>query len=186
MKITSNEIRRLGETQNVEFKKSLSLQKEAFVSLCGMINTNNAKGMVFFGVEPDNSICGIEPGNFDTAQKSLIQNIRNKFDPRIICSVEMLECDDKSLILLQAERNPEVAYHEYDGKAYIREGTSNRQLSYEEKQILLTKRNRDKHNGPWKCDRCGSVVGMLMSIVITDQGVKKSYDCECGGQYWPI
>jgi hypothetical protein len=88
--------------------------------------------------------------------------------------------------LLQAERNREVAYHEYDGKAYIREGSSNRQLSYAEKQQLMTSRNRDKHTGPWKCDRCGTVVGMLMSIVITDQGVSKSYDCECGGQYWPM
>jgi predicted HTH transcriptional regulator len=186
MKIASDEIRRLGETQSVEFKKSLSLQKEAFESLCGMVNTNNAKGKVIFGVTPDNSICGIEPGNLDTVQKSLVQSIRNKFDPPIICSVEILECDDKSLILLQAERNRAVAYHEYDGKAYIREGSSNRQLSYAEKQQLMTSRNRDKHTGPWKCDRCGSVVGMLMSIVITDQGVSKSYDCECGGQYWPM
>jgi ATP-dependent DNA helicase RecG len=186
MKTTSDDIRRLGETQSVEFKKSLSLQKEALEALCGMINTSNAKGKVIFGVAPDNSICGIEPGNFDTVQKSLVQSIRNKFDPPIICSVEILECDGKSLILLQAERNREVAYHEYDGKAYIREGSSNRQLSYAEKQQLMTSRNRDKHTGPWKCDRCGSVVGMLMSMIITDQGATKSYDCECGGQYWPM
>jgi predicted HTH transcriptional regulator len=151
-----------------------------------MINTNYAKGKVLFGVAPDNSICGIEPGNLDTAQKSLVQNIRNRFDPPIMCSIEILECDDKSLILLEAERNLEVPYHEYDGRAYIREGSSNRQLSYAEKQQLLTKRNRDKHNGPWKCDRCGAIVGMLISMEITDQGVKKSYDCECGGQFWPM
>jgi len=186
MKITSDEIRNLYETQSLEFKKSLSLQKEALKSLCSMINTDSAKGMVLFGVAPDYSICGIEPGNLDKAQISLGQKCQQKFDPPIITNIEILECEDKSLLLLKAERSTGVAYHEYDGRAYIREGSSNRLLSFLEKQQLLSRRNRDKHNGPWKCDHCGSTVGMLSSIVITDQGVKKSYICKCGGQFWPL
>lgn len=184
--ITSNEIYSLCETQSLEIKKSLSLQKEAFKSLCGMINTDSAKGMVLFGVAPDYSIFGIEPGNLDKAQISLGQKIRQKFDPSIIPNIEILDCEGKYLLLLQAERSTGVAYHEYDGRTYIREGSSNRQLSFPEKQQLFSRRNRDKHNGPWKCDHCGSVVGTLVSIVHTDQGVKKSYICKCDGQFWPI
>jgi predicted HTH transcriptional regulator len=185
MQITPEEIQKLGERQTVEFKKSLSLQKEAMEALCGMINTDNGTGIVLFGVAPDGSIVGIEPGNLDSAQKSLAQTVRQKFDPPIICSIEIVECAGKSLVLLKADRAANVSYHEYDGRAYIREGSSKRQLSFNEKQHLSKKRNRGQHNGPWRCSRCGSFVGMLSSIVITDEGIKKSYDCPCGGEFWP-
>lgn len=185
-KVTRGEIRELGETQSIEFKKSLSLQREALEALCGMVNSHDAKGTVLSGVAPDFTISGIEPGNMDSAQRSLIQTVRQKFDPTIISSVEILECEEKYLLLLRAERAPGVAYHEYDGRAYIREGSTKRQLSYEEKQQLSLKRNRDRHNGPWRCNRCGSIVGTLMSMVVGDQGVTKSYDCDCGGEFWPL
>lgn len=63
MKINSDEIRRLGETQTVELKKSLSLQREALEALCGMINSDSATGTVIFGVSPDGNICGVEEGS---------------------------------------------------------------------------------------------------------------------------
>ncbi len=186
MKIELAEIKKLFETQSVELKKSLSLQKEAFESLCAMINTDYARGKVLFGISPDLDICGIEPGNLDSAQKSLVENLRHKFDPPIIADIELLEYNNVRLLLLQAERSMGVAYHEYDGRAFIREGSSNRQLSYEEKQQISRKRNRDRYNGPWKCDRCGSIVGMLSSLELTESGIRKTYNCSCGGEYWPL
>lgn len=186
MYITSIEIRRLGETQRIEYKKSLSLQKEANETLYDTINTDHAKGGVLFGVEPDGTICGIEPGNMGSAQKSLVGHVNQKFEPQGICNIEILDCEGKFLIYFQAERNPEVPHHEYDGRAYIREGSSRRQLSYEEKRQLAIWRDRDRYNGPWRCDHCGAIVGALNSIVITDQGVRKTYSCSCGGEYWPF
>jgi predicted HTH transcriptional regulator len=186
MEISKADIVKLGETQAVEFKKSLSLQREAMEALCGMINTDYGKGKVVFGVDPNNAILGIESGNLDTAQRSLIALIREKFDPKIICNIQVFLCEGKTLLLVEAERNREIPYHEYDGRAYIREGTSRRQLSFAEKQQLSRRRNRELHNGPWKCDRCGAVVGMLFSMIVDDQGVRKSYKCDCGGQFWPI
>ena len=185
MQIDLDEIRKLGETQKVEFKKSLSLRREALEALCGMINSDNAKGKVFFGVSPDGSIEWVEEGNLDSAQKNLVQHIRDKFEPPIICSIEVLQCEGKTLLLLEADRAPGVSYHEYDGRAFIREGSTRRQLSYDEKRQLSKKRDRDQHNGPWKCDRCGSFVGMLVSIELTEYGMKKNYKCNCGGEYWP-
>ena len=184
-KINSEEIKRLGETQTVEFKKSLALQKEAMEALCGMINADSATGTVIFGISPDSSISGIEPGNLDSAQKSLAQTVRQKFDPPLICSIEVLECDGKQLIALKADRATGVPYHECDGRAYIREGSSRRQLGLAEKQRLNAKRNRDQHNGPWKCDRCGSLAGTLSSFTLTDQGMVKTYSHTCGGEWWP-
>ena len=57
--MSSDEIRRLGEEQTVEFKQSLSLRKEGMEALCGMINTDDAHGTIFFGVSPDGGIKGI-------------------------------------------------------------------------------------------------------------------------------
>ena len=185
MKMSSEEIRKLGEIQTTEFKKSLSLQKEAMEALCGMVNSDNGTGTVLFGVSPDGSITGIEPGNLDSAQKTLAQAIRQKFDPAIICSIEIVECEGKHLIMLKANRSVGVAYHEYDGRAYIREGSTRRLLTYDEKQRLLKRRNRDQHNGPWKCDRCGAFAGAISIIQLTDQGPRKSYKHTCGGEYWP-
>jgi predicted HTH transcriptional regulator len=186
MRIDPEEIRKLGETQTVEFKKSLSLQKEAFKALCGMINSDSATGTVLFGISPDRSIAGIEAGNLDSVQKTLAQNVHQGFDPTIIPRITVLECEDKHLIHLEADRAIGVPYHEYDGRAYIREGSTTRQLSYDEKRQLAKKRDRDQHSGPWKCERCGGVVGTLISMTITDEDVYKSYACDCGGEFWPI
>lgn len=175
-----------GESQTTEFKKSLSLKKEAFESLCGMVNSDYAKGLVIFGISPTNDIIGIEPGNLDSSQLSLTRHIRQKFEPPLICSIEVIPVQDKFLIIISAKRLPQVPYHEYDSRAFIREGTSTRKLKLAEKINLQKIRNREQHNGPWKCDRCGTIVNMLASIVLTDRGAHKSFKCHCGGEFWPL
>lgn len=185
LKESLQDILKRGESQLVEFKKSLSLTNEALKSLCGMINTDAAQGIVVFGVASNGTISGIEPGNLDNAQRTLSQRIRSKFDPPITASIETVEYSGSNLVLLSAKRDTQTPYHEFDGRAFIREGTTTRQLSLAEKHALVRRRNRDQHNGPWKCDKCGSLVGMLISYAITDQGMVRSYTCSCGGEYWP-
>jgi ATP-dependent DNA helicase RecG len=173
-----------GETQSIEFKKSLSLMKEGCKALCGMLNTDIGSGTVLFGVSPTNDVVGIGD-NLDSAQKTLAQHIQQKFGPSIVCSIEIKEQDGKNVLILSAKRPNDVCYYEYDGRAFVKEGSTKRQLSYQEKESLLYRRNRANYNGPWKCDRCGSIVGMLVSMVITEKGPQKSYKCNCGGEYWP-
>ena len=186
MKISLKEIQGLIEGQTIEFKKSLSLRKEALEALCGMINADAAKGKILFGVSPNGSVSGIEPGNLDTAQKTLVQHINQKFAPPIICAIDIIECNGMNVIILEASRAAGIAYYEYDGRAYIREGSTTRQLSYEEKQSLLKKQDRSQHHGPWKCNQCGRLVGVLHQFDITDQGMKRTYHCDCGGEFWPV
>jgi predicted HTH transcriptional regulator len=150
-----------------------------------MVNADAAQGTVVFGIAPNGDPIGVEPGDLDKAQRSLSQTISSKFDPRLQCTIFVCEFEGKRFVVISADRNREVPYHEFDGRAYIREGTVTRQLGLAEKNSLQRKRNRDLHQGPWKCDRCGSWVGMLMSIAVTDQGVRKTYKCRCGGKYWP-
>src|SRR5262245_5697807 len=132
-RVHSDEVRGLVEDQSTELKQSLRLQGEACEALCGMVNTEGSTGTVIFGVSPEGTITGIEPGNLDEAQRTLVRGIREGFDPPIISEIEILECEDKLLIVLRANRQPNVPYHEYRGRAYIREGSTRRQLSYTEK-----------------------------------------------------
>jgi ATP-dependent DNA helicase RecG len=174
-----------GESQTLEFKKSLAERHKGLQGLCAMVNADLARGRVIFGVDRYGNVCGIEPGNRDTAQRSLSQAIRSKFDPKLIVQIEIEELKGKQVLVLSAERSRGVSYHEYDGRAWIREGTENRQLTLTEKEQLMKKRNRDFHQGPWRCDQCGSLVGQLSSWVVSNEGMKKSYRCPCGGEFWP-
>lgn len=174
-----------GESQVIEFKQSLSLVREALESICGMINNEAAQGTVIFGVKPDGSVTGVEPGNLDKVQQTLSQKIISKFEPPILVNITVAEYLGKNLIILRADRSPNTAYHEYDGRAFIREGTTTRKLSLSEKQALSRRRNRNQHNGPWKCDKCGSLVGQLASFEFSNERVKKTYRCDCGGEFWP-
>ena len=175
------ELVKKGESQILEFKRALSLQHKGLEALCAMVNSDIARGTVIFGIEADGTVCGIEQGNLDTAQRSLSQTIRNKFDPQLVVQIEVGELNARQVLVLSAERNWGVPYHECDGRAYIREGAENRKLSLVEKQQLARRRDRDSHSGPWRCDRCGTWVGVLHSFEISNEGMKKTYKCECGG-----
>jgi predicted HTH transcriptional regulator len=125
-----------GEGQTTEFKKSLSLRREALEALCSMVNTESAQGVVVFGVEPDGKICGIGSGNLDTAQRTLSQAVREGFDPPLQSEIWVEEIEGKKLLLLSAERLRSIPYHEYDGRAWIRQGSEKRQLTLSEKNHI--------------------------------------------------
>jgi predicted HTH transcriptional regulator len=174
-----------GESQTLEFKKSLRLANDGLQSLCGMVNSDQGQGQILFGVSPDGALVGVEPGNPDKAQLSLLQKIQSKFDPQLVVNIELLHASGRAFLLLIAQRDSRTPFHEYDGRAFIREGSATRQLSLSEKQSLFRRRSRDQHTGPWKCDKCGSYAGVLSIMVVTDEGISKSYACHCGGEYWP-
>ena len=176
---------RQDESQTLERKRSLALQREGFESLCGMVNAEPAYGAVLFGVAPDGQIVGVEPGDLDKSQRSLSQTIGSKFDPPLQFVTEVGEIQGKRFVVVAARRSRDVPYHEFDGRAFLREGTVTRQMTFAEKLSLQRSRNRDLHPGPWRCDRCGSWVGTLVSVEVTDQGMRKTYGCQCGGEFWP-
>lgn len=124
-----------GETQSVEFKKSFNLMKEGCKSLCGMLNTEVGTGMVLFGISPENDVIGIE-GNLDSAQRTLVQHIRQTFDPSIKISIQIEDYNDKKILILFAKRPEDVRYYEYGGRAFIKEGSTKRCLSIQEKESL--------------------------------------------------
>jgi len=128
-----------GETQSVEFKKSLSQMKEGCKALCGMLNTEVGAGMVLFGISPENDIVGIG-SNLDSAQRTLVQHIRQKYDPSIKVSIQIEDYKDKKILMLSAKRSKDVRYYEYGGRAFIKEGSTKRCLSIQEKESLNNSR----------------------------------------------
>src|SRR3989344_5003458 len=179
------EIIQAGESQIVEFKSSLNLRKEGCEALCAMINADDAQGMVLFGVKDDKTILGVEPGNLDQAQRSLTQHIDGKFFPKDVgLTINVIELNTKKLVILEGKRSLSTPFYEYDGRVWIRQGTEKNQLNSEQQYKLRITRNRSLHNGPWKCDSCPTYIAVLGSISVTSKGVKKSYNCPCGGEYW--
>jgi len=124
-----------GEMQSVEFKKSFSQMKEGCKTLCGMLNAEVDDGMVLFGISPENEVVGIG-GNLDSAQRSLVQHIQQKFDPSIKVSIQIEEYEGKKILILSAKRSNDVRYYEYDGRAFFKEGSTKRCLSIQEKESL--------------------------------------------------
>jgi predicted HTH transcriptional regulator len=183
--LSVNELIQKGESQTVEFKKSLSLQTEGLASLCGMLNTERGEGTVIFGVAPDGAVCGIEPGDQDSAQQKLSQRINDKFEPPVMVDMQIEKVQWKPVLILRASRSSAIPFHEFDGRAFIRIGTTTRTLSLAEKTLLQKKRDRNAHSGPWKCDKCGSWVGVLASFEFDGKSMRKSFKCGCGGEFWP-
>jgi predicted HTH transcriptional regulator len=93
-----------------------------------MVNTDQGIGYVVFGIDPNGIICGVDPGNLDKAQITIAQHFDNKFEPQLQLNIEIWECNSVSLIAVHGRRAPSCAYHEYDGRAFIREGSISRQL----------------------------------------------------------
>jgi hypothetical protein len=137
MMMNIKDILNTGETQSVEFKKSMSQMKEGCKSLCGMLNTAEGSGMMIFGISPENKIVGLQ-GNLDSAQRSLTQHIKDKFDPLINISLKLENYEDKFILILSAKRPREIRYYEYDGRAFIKEGSTKRLLTIQENEVLNT------------------------------------------------
>ena len=100
-----------------------------------MLNAEVDAGMVLFGISPENEVVGIE-GNLDSAHRSLVQHIQQKFDPSIKVSIQIEEYEGKKILILSAKRSSDVCYYEYDGRTFLREGSTTRCLSIQEKESL--------------------------------------------------
>jgi len=179
----------LGEGQSVEFKKSLAQLDDGLCSLCGMVNADASHGTIVFGINDKGVTVGVEDANLDRSQKK-ISTKGKKFDPPLPLDIRVCRRDDKAVIVVRAKRgSPDI--HEYDGRAYVREGAATRRLCVEERRQLIRRRRRDEHSpqfGQWVCDRCGALSTSVKWRLSSRGGVVSKdvdYSHECGGEFWP-
>jgi len=159
------------EDQEVECKKTLGEAKEGVRALVEMCNADYARGLVLFGVAPDRSICGVEPGNKDTAQVKILRIIRDKVAPRLIPEIFVVEHGSVEVIAVAAHRPMDVPYYTCDGEVRVRMGSHSERLAIHEADRLYRERERKFWPGPWKCDTCRREQLHFMGGVCTDDGM---------------
>ena len=138
---------KIQETETVELKKSTSELKEAVISLAAMLNKHQ-QGEVWFGIRNDGAVAGqqVSEKTIRDASKAIADHI----EPKIYPVIEQVTIDTRQCLHVQAE-GKEHPYYAY-GRAYIRVGDEDRQLSAKELENLILDKNRDRLR--WDTEVC--------------------------------
>jgi len=102
--LTPEEVRALiaqGEGQKVEFKRSLAELETGARAVAAMANTDG--GHVLFGVRDDGTILGVQIGA--QTKERVVQAITGNTDPTPYPSVEYVELDGRTVILVTVPRS---------------------------------------------------------------------------------
>jgi len=138
---------RLDETETLELKRSTSELKEAIVSISAMLNKHQ-KGGLYFGINNDGRVIGQDIGEstLRDVSRAISENIEPKIYPRIACaSIDGIAC-----IHVEFQGN-DAPYYAY-GRAYMRVGDEDRQLSAKELESLILSKNKDRLR--WDMQAC--------------------------------
>ncbi|MEI6209812.1 MAG: ATP-binding protein [Desulfuromonadales bacterium] len=127
------------ETETVELKKSTSELKESVISIVAMLNKHQ-RGEVVFGIKNDGAVVGQVVS--DKSIRDVSKAIADHIEPKIFPVVEQIPIDGKQCIKVQVE-GKDIPYYAY-GRAYIRVGDEDRQLSAKELENLILAKNRDR------------------------------------------
>jgi len=138
--LTPEEIRALirrGEGQRLEFKRSLAELETGTRAVAAMANTDG--GHVLFGVRDDGAVLGVQIGA--QTRERVVQAITGNTDPTLYPSVEYVELDGRTVILVTVPRS-EDRPHLVRGRAYKRVGAADVQMSRAEYERLLLARRQ--------------------------------------------
>ncbi len=135
------------ESETLELKKSTSELKEAIISIVAILNKHQ-KGEVYFGVGPDGRVIGqtVTENTIREVSQTIAQNIEPKIFPKI--NEAVLEGKKCVHVEFSGDNVPYFAY----GRAHIRVGDEDRQLSAEEIKKMILETN--KHRMAWDKEIC--------------------------------
>ncbi len=125
------------ESEIIEFKKSTSELKEAIFSIGAILNKHQ-KGEVYFGIKNDGTIVGQDVS--EQTIRSISKTISDRIEPKIFPIINPVNLDGKDCvhIVFQGDDVPYFAY----GRAYMRVGDADRQLSTKKLEYLFMKKNK--------------------------------------------
>lgn len=134
-----------GESETVEFKKSSGQLKKACETLCAFLNTSG--GQVFIGVTQDGRIVGQTVS--DTTQQDIANEIK-KIEPSVPIISEYISVGKSGLRLIVLEAVPSAEHRPYvfDGKPFMRRGTSTQRMPQGQYQQQLL--NRTSNSRRWE------------------------------------
>jgi len=124
------------ESETIELKRSTSETKEGVISICAILNKHQ-EGELYFGIRNDGTIVGqaVNEKTIRDVSKAISENI----EPRIYPIITQIETNGKTCIKVEF-KGTDSPYFAY-GRAYIRVGDEDRQLSVKELQNLILKKN---------------------------------------------
>lgn len=137
------------ESETLELKKSTSELKEAVISIAAILN-KHGKGEAYFGIRNDGVIVGQDIG--EKTIREVSKAISENIEPKIYPKVEAVELEGESCMRISFHGN-EAPYFAY-GRAYMRVGDEDRQLSAKELESLFVRKNRAVFS--WDDKICGN------------------------------
>ncbi len=128
---------KLRESETLELKKSTSELKEGVIPIVSILN-KHGKGKLHFGVKNDGTVVGQQIG--EATLRDVSREIGVHVEPRIYPSVTLEVLEEKPCVVVDfsGEDLPYFAY----GRAYMRVGDEDRQLSAREIERLVAKKNQ--------------------------------------------
>ncbi len=131
------------ENEVIEFKKTTGELKEGIISIVSILNKHQS-GKLYFGIKDNGEIIGqdVSSKTLREVSKTISENI----EPKIYPTVNKIKIEDKECILVEFEGD-DIPYLAY-GRAYMRVGDEDRQLSAKEIRKLILKDENDI--GKWE------------------------------------
>ncbi len=115
---------RAAESENLEYKTSLSEEKDAVVSIAAFATAGG--GTIVFGLDPSGQPVGVTIGA--NTLENLANIIKRNTDPPQFPSISEHVQDGKTIIQVEVYKSPEVPVFAY-GRPYKRVGRTNQRLS---------------------------------------------------------
>jgi len=122
------------ENEVIEFKKTTGELKEGIISIVSILNKHQG-GKLYFGIRDNGKIVGqdVSSKTIREVSKAISENI----EPKIYPIVNKIKLDDKECILVEFEGD-DIPYLAF-GRAYMRVGDEDRQLSMKEMRRIILK-----------------------------------------------
>ena len=116
-----------GESQTVEFKKSLSEEGQALEALSAFANADG--GTVLFGVRPDGHVVGVTMGG--NTLENLANKVARSLYPQITPRIDTVAIDGHTIIAMTIEKASKGKVI-FTGRPLRRSGRTNQQLSWDQ------------------------------------------------------
>lgn len=140
------------ESETLELKKSTSELKEAVVSITAILNKHGL-GKLYFGVKNDGTAVGQHVS--EKTVRDVSHAISEGIEPKVYPEVGKVKIDGKDCVLVSFSggHRPYFAF----GRAYMRVGDENRQLSAAELERMMLDKNNNGEKLSWDAQHsdCG-------------------------------
>ena len=137
----------MSENEKMEYKKTLGQLKEGLISMAAILN-KHGEGELWFGIRDDSVPVGINVG--EKTIRDISQAIAAHIEPKIYPEITTERVEGTQCVRVRFSGS-EAPYSAY-GRAYMRVGDEDRQLSTKELENIILSKNRSALR--WDIEPC--------------------------------